>query len=352
MKKLKHPGAVLLALALTLALATSALAVEPIMAPGEYGYGSVAPPDGGGSSHAGDDETGYTVRIFAGAKGTVNGGNVVVFSNLKYGSRVTFDRSCLVLNPADNNKYYYRGIRESGLDNANADDMDTPSILVTRDIDYVVAYGIKGDTVKYTVRYEDMQGNTLLEPQEYYGNIGDRVVVAYRYIEGWTPQYYNIRMYLQEDETQNVLTFRYVPVGEGEGGTVVVERTGDVTDYGIVTETVTVPGAGGDAAGAGAGAGADAGAGDAGAGGDAGDAGGVDIPDENVPQAPGEILDLDEPDTPLANGDGLLPKIIADASALPMGSKIMFVGGGVLLLGALIWLLLLFRKKKEQEEDE
>ena len=129
---------------------------------------------------------GYTVRIFAGAKGTINGGDVLVLNNVPYGTVPGFDLGTVKVT---DEKYYVRGIRESGRDN------DTVSAMlpVTRDTDYVVAYGIKGDEVAYTVRYLRASDKAELAPAAtYYGNVGDKPVVAYKFIDGYTPKYYNL----------------------------------------------------------------------------------------------------------------------------------------------------------------
>lgn len=77
-------------------------------------------------------------------------------------------------------------------------------------MDYVVAYGIRGDTVSYRVRYQDTAGNALAADRTYYGNVGDKAVAAYLYMEGYTPQALSVAKTLSADETENVLTFVYV----------------------------------------------------------------------------------------------------------------------------------------------
>ena len=64
---------------------------------------------------------------------------------------------------------------------------------VDGDRDFVVAYGIKGDMVAYTVNYQDAAGNALLESDTYYGNPGERQYVSSRYVDGYVPQALNQR---------------------------------------------------------------------------------------------------------------------------------------------------------------
>lgn len=136
-----------------------------------------------------EEEYTYTVRFFAGKQGTFQNGEIMlVEKELHYGDRINFYYNAVNLH--DNSKYYIRGIRESGKD--NSDSFQTSSFVVTGDMDYVIAYGILGDATSYTINYVDTEGNTLAPSETYYGNVGDRPVVAYIYIEGWTPQAYNM----------------------------------------------------------------------------------------------------------------------------------------------------------------
>ena len=150
----------------------------------------------------------YTVRVFAGAQGSIQGQEMVVYSDLRYGAQFTFDPKAVEVK--DNGKYYCKGLRESGSDNNGA--LSMLSFPVTEDCDYVVAYGIKGETVAYTVNYLDANGNALAPSETFYGNAGDRPVVAFQYIEGYQPQAYNLTGTLSGNETENVFSFVYTPV--------------------------------------------------------------------------------------------------------------------------------------------
>lgn len=193
-----------------------------------------------------DDEYTYTVTFYAGNQGTfADGAGKIVMSNLKYGAFVSFDvqkDGVVTLNNSD--KYYVKGLRKSGRDNSETDELEASrySVTVKGDADYVVAYGIKGNQVAYTVNYQDADGKELLARNTYYGNVGDKPVVAYQYVEGYTPQALALTKTLSENSAENVFTFRYTPIG-----TTVVTIPGETTTVTTVVpgttnvETITVP---------------------------------------------------------------------------------------------------------------
>lgn len=146
----------------------------------------------------------YTVRIFGGAQGTVS---AAATQTVTAGGRYDFNTGWVTLN--DGSKYYVKGIRESGKDN---EALSPLSFVVNRDMDLVVAYGLRGNMVTYTIRHVDANGRELATTQTYYGNVGDKTVAAYTYIEGYQPRYYNLTKTLVADASQNVLTFEYVPL--------------------------------------------------------------------------------------------------------------------------------------------
>ena len=49
-------------------------------------------------------------------------------------------------------------------------------------------YGKDGQNINY----QDANGNKLADSQTFYGNVGDKPVVAYTYIDGYTPEYRNL----------------------------------------------------------------------------------------------------------------------------------------------------------------
>ncbi|MDO5784694.1 MAG: hypothetical protein Q4P20_06495 [Eubacteriales bacterium] len=173
------------------------------------------------------EEYTYTVTFHAGVRGTfaaqgvqVQGSDYSVQSDkqqikvtgLKPGAVVSFDPGCVTVNQADN-KYYVKGIRLSGRDNST---VSTSAIVLNGqsayDQDYVIAYGLTAESVAYTVNYCDTAGKTLKSSRTYYGNVGDKPVAAYLYIEGYQPQAYNITKTLSAKAAENVFTFQYTKV--------------------------------------------------------------------------------------------------------------------------------------------
>lgn len=179
-----------------------------------------------------DDTTQYTykVTLSAGNKGTINGQSKIEKSDISYGSKFSFDNTALYNIQVTDDRYYVKGIRLSGRDNASSKRLDAPAFIVTGDADYVVAYGIKGNMVAYTVNYQDASGNSLAESQTFYGNVGDKPVVAYRYVENYIPDALALTKTLSNNVSENVFTFTYKP---GATDRVVTTTT---------TITTTVPG--------------------------------------------------------------------------------------------------------------
>ena len=261
----------------------------------------------------------YKVTLSAGNKGSISGQEKIEVQDLNAGDDVSFDLSQIQVT---DEKYYVKGIRLSGRDNAEA--LAAPAFNVDGDADYVVAYGIKGNQVAYTVQYQDEDGNTLAESQTFYGNVGDKPVVAYRYIENFIPQALALTKTLSENEADNVFTFTYAP---GETNRV-VETTTTITTVvpgNTVYNTVTVPAgtvAGGTTTGGTNAAGGNAngtttggtnvtggnanetttpgGTTDANGGQDADQDNTVENTDEQTPQG---LVDLDDEDTPTGNID-------------------------------------------------
>lgn len=267
-----------------------------------------------------DDTTPYTykVTLSAGNKGTINGQNKFERENIASGSIITFNLNDIQVT---DDKYYVKGIRLSGRDNDEA--LAAPSFTVDKDADYVVAYGIKGNMVAYTVNYQDASGNSLAESQTFYGNVGDKPVVAYRYIENYIPDALALTKTLSDNESENVFTFTYTPGATDR----IVETTTTVTT--TVPGTATPAGAAGTTgatgttgAAAGTGTGTTAGtaggttaggttAGDTTTGGTTGGTTNADNsqdttddtttePDEETPKS---LVDLDDEDTPKGNID-------------------------------------------------
>lgn len=214
MKKMKK----LLATVLTVGLLLSLSAVSVLA--NEYTYKVTID---GGNQGALIGMAGLEVKS-ASANVSLENGKIVI-QNLRANDVISFDAQKGAVSMKDDSKYYVQGIRRSGRD---TEEMAASSFRVTEDSDYVVAYGIKGDLVSYTVKYEDENGNELAPSQTYYGNIGDKPVVANIYIAGYSPKVLALAKTLSANEAENVFTFKYV-----EGETQIIETPGET-----ITETV------------------------------------------------------------------------------------------------------------------
>jgi hypothetical protein len=294
------------------------------------------------------EEYTYTIRIFAGAQGTVNGQEMMTITGLHYGDRFAFNQSSVSLN--DGSKYYIKGIRESGKDNNTI--TQSPSFVVTGDMDYVIGYGILGDAVAYTVNYVDTEGKNLAPSETYYGNVGDRPVVAYLYIDGYTPQAYNLTGTLMADASQNQFTFVYTSAGTLSGGYTYTPGN-TVVRTNIIYEEGGVIVVGGEN-GAGAVNGANTANTTNGGNNTGADAENTTINDNETPTSsePAEIVDIRDEQTPLADRadmDNNAALAVSDfSSGISTPVKIAIVSAAVLIIAAAI--LLLFRKKKEKED--
>ena len=310
----------------------------------------------------------YTVRIFPGNNGTANTGDCLVMSGIEAGTRITIgmpDSSHITLGNGtitldDSSKYFIRGVRVSG-DDALASMM---SFTVNQDMDFVVAYGMRGNAVEYTIHYvERGTGTVLLDPVTFYGSAGDRPVVAYRHVDGYRPLYYNITGTLAEGG--NDWTFEYVaeaaettptpaptptttpaptptePGGEEPGGT---EPGG--TEPGGEEPGGTEPGGtepGGNEPGGTEPGGTEPGGNEPG-----GTEPGGTEPGGTDNGEPGDILDIDVPQAGPGSEENWLRdffKGLSNGEKLSPGAVAGIAGGGAAVIGVALWLIL--RKKKK-----
>ena len=120
----------------------------------------------------------YTVRVYAGNQGTIDGGDVKVYPPVKNGADAagfSVDSAVAVKDP----RYYAKGIRLSGADNSTFFNPANGIPNIQHDTEYVVAYGIKGTNVAYTVNYVRADGTVLAQSDTFHANVGDVPVVAY-----------------------------------------------------------------------------------------------------------------------------------------------------------------------------
>lgn len=295
---------------------------------------------------ANDDYT-YTVRIYSGKQGTIDGGDVKEYTGLHYGERVSFyPQSAVTLN--DNSKYYVRGLRESGKDNSES--VAAASFTVTGDADYVVAYGLLGSAVQYTVRYVDANGAELLPSETFYGNVGDSPVIAYRFVEGYQPQAYNLTGELYADASQNVYTFTYRQVTTPTTTPTTASTTAATTPTTTAANTPTTTAA--DNANNPAETPAenptvnpaDNPAEDPAASTAAGNESDANTPEETDPQ---EVVDIRESDAPLANQQLPGGDVSSDGTAFPTAAKIGIAGLGAVAAAGIVYLVIRMKKKSK-----
>lgn len=292
-----------------------------------------------------ESEYTYTVTLYSGKEGTFSdGSSEVKITGLKYGDVVSLGQYVPSVSLKDADKYYVRGVRESGKDNNT---VSNPAFKVESDREYVIAYGIKGNMTTYTVNYQDQDGNALLPSETYYGVVGDKAVVAFRYVDGYRPQAYNLTKTLSSNEAENVLTFTYQRISQngnnsnngngGNGDSNGAGDTGNTADSNNTSGTATTT------------------TGDAAAGTTAGNADSttadnaqnqtdtVDSPDSETPR---DQINLDDEDTPLADMD------ISKAKGRPAGIMYVLIGIALAAIAALIVLLAVMKKKDHGKHEE
>lgn len=190
------------------------------------------------AAFAAPDDTTYTIRLYGGNRGTVNGQDMVEWTGVHYGDTVDLGQASIAVTDG---KYYAKGARPAGLDNVKdvvyVADVDangklSGTVTVTEDADYVIAYGVLADRVEYTVRYVDAAGNELAASQKFMGDIGDTPATAAPYFENYVPNAYTATLALTGDPDQNVITFTYARLATGY----TTEQNGDGT-IDVVTPT-------------------------------------------------------------------------------------------------------------------
>lgn len=295
----------------------------------------------------------YKITVSAGKHGNI-GGVDKISVDVPVGGEFGFNSSSVTLNPttvtdAEGNetaapsKYYVKGVRLSGRDDAPV--YTTLSVKATEDTDYVVVYAVAGNQTLYTVEYVDANGKKLAEPDKFYGNIGDKPIVAGKYIAGYAPQAFALTGTLVENPTEsseiNNFKFVYTP-SQIDYFNKVTEYV-DGGTYVVYVDGGTVVVGGGTAGGGAAGGGATNVTGNtAGTENADGDIAGTGEGTEGEGMPP-EIIDLDDEETPLANID-------ADSDsqmALPLAG---YVAMGVIGLAALIAIIIMILKNKAKKE--
>ena len=293
----------------------------------------------------------YTVRVYPGVNGTISG--QTLFTRLNYGDSISFDTSSVSLNAAASGKYYIMGLRESGKDNYSsscylkngAGVVALPP--VTKDQDFVVAYGIEGAQVSLTISCVNGNTGAVLTTETYYGNAGESVLIKAPYVDGYNPE----------------RNFLHATLGQTTAGT--------VRYYPITTPTPTIiiePGVNPGANAGGNTGNTNTGAGAANAGNDntignnttAGNNGYIGNLPQNIPQAVPETEDILDLDVPLA-GPESSPAVsnqhppVSAKNTSDLIPRWVMIAGAVLLLALIVllfWYLLFYRKKKRRDEED
>ena len=296
---------------------------------------------------AAEDDYTYTVRIYSGKQGSIEGSDVKEYTGLHYGDRVSFyPQSQVSLN--DDSKYYVRGLRESGKDNSES--VAAASFTVTGDADYVVAYGLLGSAVQYTVRYVDANGAEILPSETFYGNVGDSPVIAYRFVEGYQPQAYNLTGVLYADASQNVYTFTYrqvttpttAPTTAATTPTTTAANTPTTTaadNANTPSETPVENPAGNPTDNS-----AENPAEDPSESAAEGNESDANTPEKTDPQ---EIVDIRESEAPLANQQLPSGDVSSDGTAFPTAAKIGIAGLGAVAAIGVVYLVIRMKKKSK-----
>lgn len=305
-----------------------------------------------------DEEYTYTVRLFAGNQGELQNAGITVSRNgagNPAGVTVTYDKDqatvkglkygdTVYVNYQDaatvtDERYYVRGVRRSGRDNSEATES---TFQVASDRDYVIAYGIKGDMVSYTVNYVNAAGEEMLPSDTYYGNPGEQQYVSARYVDGYQPQSYNLVKTLVSNKAENVFDFIYTPLPEGTTPEPAPAPTPTpaapapaATTPAATTPVAATPAAPAAAAPAAAPPAAPATPAETEpVGGDQ-----TTLPDENTPQG---TTDLDDEATPLGQQD-----LEQDRPGTVMSYLPVYVGIGIAAAGALAVMAVYLRRRRK-----
>ena len=318
-----------------------------------FGPGSVesfAAKSGKYTVKADDEAYTYSVLIYSGKEGTFgsDGKTVIKKTGFKYGDKCTIDADELDLKVKDSEKYYVRGLKLAGHDNDEISNSFYQSYTfdVKEDLAFSVAYGVKGGMVKYTVDYVDTDGKKLIDSDVHYGMPGDKPVVSYRYIKDYIPEISNAMKTLTDNEDDNhfVFTYKYnvtqteveTPTEEEDDTGDEEEGDGDIDDDDDDDDDGRTVGAGATGPEFPGAAGGQIVNGDGSGDGDSDD--GDSDGDSNT----GDVTDLDNDETPLADGD-------KDQDSFA-GSHPGLIAGVIGLIAFLIMLILFFLKKKKSEE--
>ncbi len=338
----------------------------------------------------------YKVRLYQGLHGTLPGGSPVeqTFS----GSDVSFDISGIEVDDA---KYEAIGVRESGKDYysttsyvASGGTVSIPASRITRDTDYVVAYGLKGDQLKLTIVCKNSSGTTL-KTDTFLVPRNSTVMIRAPYVENYNPPktYLSVSMKTQDEtktvtytaaSTTSTTTSRSTTTSSTTSSSTTTNRTTSTgtTSTGTTTNRSTTasgtnPTTGSTTSGSippannslssgnstSSGSGSSTSSGSGTSSGSTVVSGTLPTPGAGVvatktlPQAE-DVLDLDEPSSePTAASGGTQASSLAatSLSTKPSFPTWAYIVAAALLLALVVWLfwfLLFYRKRKRMDEED
>lgn len=171
----------------------------------------------GASAFAADSDSGsskeaynYKVFVYAGNIGTFKGVKEWSTEYENGGDVVTFSVNDVEIDEDLQDKYVVRGFKLAGHDNDETSYSPQITFNGGGDVSYVVSYRIPGDMVSYQVHYVAEDGSVLHDPDTFYGMVGDKPVISFRYIEGYLPNAYNLAKTLTlTRDGDNDFTFTY-----------------------------------------------------------------------------------------------------------------------------------------------
>lgn len=166
----------------------------------------------------------YRITLHSGNQGVITAApgwslaDGVATKDVAYGDAVDFGG--IQVSVHDGSKYYVKGLRPAEQNNgymkyyvalpgSNGALANASAAVADKDKDYVVAYGLNSQRVKYTVRFVDANGVEIADPVDYIGNVGDEVAPVASYIDGYVPNVVMQTKTLGTDESQNVIAFTY-----------------------------------------------------------------------------------------------------------------------------------------------
>lgn len=296
----------------------------------------------------------YTVDIYGGNNGVVNGANPYTVS-IAAGDTLSFDDIAVTVNADVAGKYYVKGLRDASVNNAYTRDYVVEptgvislgentyglsgSMKVTEDTDLVVAYGIKSQRVNYTVRYIDAAGNEIAQSDTFVGDVGDHPAPVAKYIEGYLPRMTSIAMpALKGGNETNEITFDYVKlptnyrvIYENEVITIITPEGEEITVTPVTPQAVED--AGGDIP--------------------IVTAAGEEIIDENGNPlaAPIDEVTLEDDANPLANAKAAMGDTEGAAHAASILGWLLPLLAGIVIAGLIVFFALLIHQKRKDNEQ-